>query len=133
MKYTEENARRLSNAYKWWCSATKHGKLTDLGAGCDNTTRKRRALTTPIRKTKMACLDWELRQWYTDEIEHLTSRADSGLLMHQARYLRDILLEQGWSEEACPRITKQWLHRWREKFNISMRMTTVRFKISALD
>ncbi len=52
----------------------------------------------------MACLWFELLQWFVDEVESLRSRADSALLLKQARLLRDRLLEQGVEDVALPKI-----------------------------
>ena len=114
------------------CQATDYGRHTDLGAGCDNAKRIRRKASCAAKR-KMPCLEWELLQFYTDEIESLHSRADSALLLKHARYLRDKLLEQGHSEEECPQVDKRWLHRWRVRNGLSQRQTTVRFKISGQD
>ena len=132
MKYSEATARRLSKSHKWWVQRTDHGLHTDLGAGCDSAKRQRRA-GSALGKQKMPCLYWELLQFFTDEIESLNSRADSALLLSQALRLRDMLVDQGYPEEECPNVDKHWLYRWRQRFGITHRMTTVRFKISAKD
>lgn len=83
-----------------------------------------------IRHRKMACLWFELLQWYVDEIECLRSRADSALLLAQARLIRDRLLAQGHDRRHVPIVNSDFLRRWRKEYNISIRATTVRFKIS---
>ena len=82
-------------------------------------------------KRKAPELDFELYQWFVDEIESWRGRADSALLLKQAEKFRRKLLSQGHADANLPRVTKQWLHGWCDRFEVSQRLTTVRFKISA--
>ena len=44
-----------------------------------------------------------------------------------------MLVDQGWTPGELPEVNKVWLFRWRQRFGICRRMTTVRFKISGVD
>ena len=103
------------------------GGLSPVGSRVKPCARYRRHA---VRHRKMACLWFELLQWYVDEIEVLKSRADSALLLSQARLIRDRLLSQGHRECDMPKINADFLRRWRIEYGISIRLTTVRFKVS---
>lgn len=55
----------------------------------------------------------ELLNWFVDEVAAIRSRADSGLLLKQARIFRTYLKEAGYPDGSLPRISKQWLYTWR--------------------
>jgi len=134
LEYSSSLATRMRRALTEWSKCTKDGALTDFAAGVDRISRIRRCtVEAASARRKAPCLGYELLQWFTDEIDSLRSRADSALLLARAKFLRDRLKEQGVPEEDLPKVCKQWLLRWRVRFGISLRLTTVRFKISVAD
>ena len=132
LRYTAAVATRLQRCWAEWKEQSACGKYTPAGSGGvapNSRARCRRASRIP-RPRKMACLWFELLQWFVDEIEVLRSRADSSLLLGQARIIRDRLVAQGHPAAACPKIDKNFLSRWRAEYGLCMRATTVRFKVS---
>jgi hypothetical protein len=134
LEYSSALATRMRRALVEWTKCTKDGERTDFAAGVDRISRMRRCtVAAAAARRKAPCLGYELLQWLTDEIDSLRSRADSALLLARAQYLRGRLKDQGVPEEELPKVCKQWLLRWRVRFGISLRLTTVRFKISFAD
>ena len=103
------------------------GGLSPVGFRVKPCARYRRHI---VRHRKMACLRFELLQWYVGEIEVVKSRADSALLLSQARLIRNRLVAQGHRECDMPKMNADFLRRWRIEYGISIRLTTVRFKVS---
>ena len=137
LQYTSAVRMRLRRCWREWHEHSKGGAHTTAGSGglapsgraVNTRARYRRQSGTP-RPRKMACLWFELLRWFVDEVEELRSRADSSLLLARARLLRDRLVAQGHSAADLPKVNKNFLRRWRLEFGLSMRATTVRFKIS---
>ena len=136
LKYTDATRKRVMRCHAEFIEHGGSGMHTLLGAGgvspaSNKAIAARARQRRPyIRHRKMACLWFELLQWYVDEIEVLRSRADSSLLLDHARVLRDRLLAQGHDRRHVPIINADFLRRWRLEYGISIRMTTVRFKVS---
>ena len=128
LQYTDASRVRLKRCYTEWKSHSGEGVFTQAGAGAIQRGRVRRAAACP-RPRKMPCLWFELLQWFVDEVESLRTRSDSALLIKQARVIRDRLLEQGYEAASLPKINKDFLYRWRNEYGITIRKTTVRFKV----
>ena len=77
----------------------------------------------------MDCLSYELLQWFVDELLSLKCRADSQLMLDKARELRDHLKASGVPDSDLPKVDKHFLYRWRQRFGISQRRITTRFKL----
>ena len=132
LRYSPAVAARLRRCWAEWTVHSNSGAYTQAASGGmlpNGRRRCRRAYATP-RPKKMECLWFELLQWFVDEVEELRSRADSTLLLNQARVIRDRLIEQGHPPAACPKIDKHFLFNWRAEYGLCMRATTVRFKVS---
>lgn len=135
LQYNSATTQRLRRAYREWSTHGREGMCTDMGSGAQTPSnggvapreRRRRAFT---RLAKTPELGFELVQWYVDEVESLRSRADSTLLMRRAQKLREMLQDQHIEEAKLPRVDKHWLRRWRIEYGITMRSTTVRFKVN---
>ena len=128
LQYTEATRVRLRRSYREWKVHSGGGAFTQAGAGATQRGRCRRAAACP-RQRKMPCLWFELLQWFVDEVESLRTRTDSALLMKHARIIRDRLLEQGYEAAMLPKIDKNFLFRWRKEYGISIRKSTVQFKV----
>ena len=129
---TRMRVKRAFNEYETHGDGGAHtflasGGLSPAGSRVKPCARYRRHV---IRFRKMSCIWFELLQWYVDEIEVLKSRTDSALLLSQARLIRDRLVSQGHQECDMPKINADFLRRWRIEYGISIRLTTVRFKVS---
>ena len=138
LRYSAATSQRLRRCWCEWQEHSNAGSYTLSGSGgvppSTNTSvrqraRCRRPQQVP-RPRKMACLWFELLQWFVDEVEVLRSRADSALLLKHAGIIRDRLLDQGHTAASVPKINKHFLRRWRLEYGICMRATTVRFKVS---
>ena len=127
LKCTPAVRERLRRAHQEWLTHSGNGAFTIAGAGLKQRGRMRRDAACP-KPRKMACLWFEVLQWFVDEIESLRNRADSALVLKQARVIRDRLLDQGHEAAMLPKVDKHFLFRWRKEFGINVRKTTVRFK-----
>ena len=78
-------------------------------------------------------IDFALFQFFVDEIQTLRSRADSSLLLSQARELRNALLEEGTPEEDLPNLEGNagaaWFKRWKKRFRISKKAGGMQLKV----
>ena len=78
-------------------------------------------------------LGFALLQWFIDEIQVLRSRADSILLLAEARRLRHALLEAGWASEDLPKLDggagKAWMYRWRQEYGLSINACGMQLKV----
>ena len=78
-------------------------------------------------------LGFALLQWFIDEIQVLRSRADSALVLNEARRLRHALLEAGWASEDLPKLDggagNMWIYRWRLEYGLSIRACGMQLKV----
>ena len=102
LEYTNACRVRLQRCYKEWQLHSGNGAFTQAGAGATQRGRCRRAAACP-RHRKMPCLWFELLQWFMDEIESLRTRADSHLVIKQARIIKNQLLDQGYEAALLPK------------------------------
>ena len=108
------------------------GQYTRYASGAGSS-KRRRVGGASVHKRKMPCISFELLQWFVDELESLSCRSDSALLLKQARIFKQWVAEMGVDEGELPKIDKHWLRRWRAEHNIVMRETTCRMKVSWAD
>ncbi|CAK0909832.1 unnamed protein product [Prorocentrum cordatum] len=127
-------ACRLKRVYAEWAGKSKAGRLTPAGAGAEDRQQRRRRSDDPQERSQLqrmsSLIGFELLQWFVDEIESLTSRGDSSLMLEHAVWLRSQLLQQGQREEDLPKIHKGWLYLWRKEHGISIRQGTTHFQVS---
>ena len=83
---------------------------------------------------KSAGLRFALLQFFVDDVQRLSTRADSRMLMNKARELRNILLDDNWSEMDLPKLEgaagRQWFRRWRLQYGIVKKVVGMRLKVS---
>ena len=105
--------QRLKRTYQEWLDHTESGRLTAFAAGATCRRTKRRAADEPSshRRHQGQCVEFELLQWFVDEIESVKGRADARQLMDHARWLRAQLAETGVDAASLPKIDKHWLYR----------------------
>ena len=125
---------RLRRAHKEFVEHGQTGVHTSAGAGACNREARRRdgdeVSTLSVCQQASAAIGFELLQWFVDEIEAIRSRADSRLMLDQARWLREELVRSGTPLERLPKINKGWLFRWRCQNGISLRKGTTHFQVS---
>ena len=99
LKYSREQALRLTRAHKFYLEATKDGKRTLTAVGGSDPKRCRRTNEeSKAARRKAACLDWELFHYFMDEIHSLQGRADSSLMLKEAK----IFGECWWTRDGPP-------------------------------
>ena len=137
LRYTAVVAGRLHRCLKEWhnhgagaYTLSGSGGVSPGGVACVNARARCRRISARPRGRNMACLWFELLQWYVDEVEALRSRADSALSLKQAQLIRDRLQEQGHQAACLPKVDKDCLRRWRLEYGLSVRATTFRMKVS---
>ena len=87
-----------------------------------------------LNAQKARGLGFMLFQFFVDEVQKYSCRADSQLLMEHARNLREQLIRDHW--EACdlPKLIgnagKSWFCRWRVQFNIVHSQVGMKLKVS---
>lgn len=129
---TNANSLRLKRSYDEWMKESDGGRLTGFASGAETKKQRRRQGQEPEApaRHKGDWIQFELLQWFVDEIESLKSRADSRLMLDHARWLRAQVVESGVPEASLPKRDKAWLFRWRKKHGISIRNGTTTFQVS---
>ena len=84
-----------------------------MAAGVETRDRRKRRPDEAVarRRHKGDWISFELLQWFVDEIEAIRGRADSRLLLDQARWLKANLVESGTPENQLCKVDKCWLFR----------------------
>ena len=87
--------------------------------------------------TKAIGLGFALLQYFVNVVQSLQCRADSAMLMAQARELRKTLLDDPsglWTHKNLPKLIgnagAKWFERWRRKYGISTKVTGMELKVS---
>ena len=66
-----------------------------------------------------------LLQYFVDHVQRWQSRADSCMMLAEARHMRNALLFAGWKESDLPKLEgnagAQWFKRWRAEYGIVKR------------
>ena len=79
-------------------------------------------------------LNFMLLQFFVDEVQRLSCRADSRLMMDKARELRADLVHAGTDEKDLPRLVGNagaaWFRRWRRQYGITKKVTGLKLKVS---
>ena len=88
-----------------------------------------------LNAVKGVGLSFALLQWFVDEMGSLQARSDSEILLNKAREMRQWLIDHEEVEESdLPKLVdaagRQWLRRWRLKYNISLKHHWDRLKVS---
>ena len=115
------------------CSAT--GATTRAGLRQGRQARSNRNSGAAENRTLAPGLGFQLLQYFVDYIQNLQGRADSMILMTQARVMRDELLNSGTlAPSQLPKLAdgagKMWFKRWRQKYGIVWRKTGMKLKVS---
>ena len=124
--------QRLRRSYAEWLSHGRSGCVTPAAAGAENREQRRRNSdeASARGRHKGESISFELLQWFVDEVEAIKSRADSRLMLDQARWLKAQLVAAGTNEASLPKINKGWLYRWRQEHGVVMRKGTTHFQVS---
>jgi hypothetical protein len=100
------------------------GSFTIFAAGgCDGRLRHARKISPTVSDV----LGFELFQFFIDEVVSAGIRCDAHLLMTRALQLRSELEQHGVTQ--LSRVCKVWLHRWRSRYNVSIRRATTSYKV----
>jgi uncharacterized short protein YbdD (DUF466 family) len=133
LRYTDKERVRCSRALRIYVersAGTPSYTVMRAGQRCD---AKRRDGGSK-NNAKARGLGWSLLQFFTDQIQVLKCRSDSGILLREAMGLRSDLVDAGWTEDQLPTLTggagRSWLMRWRHSFGITMKSAGMQLKVS---
>ena len=120
LKYTDEQRQRVRRAYDFWLD-NGAGRYTSAGAGVDSRTRLRSRTDGDRCRTRATdIIDYELLQWFVDNILGLDLRGNATALLKEARRIADTLVASGTPRGDIGVIDKHWMRRWRRRHGISM-------------
>ena len=75
-----------------------------------------------------------LLQYYVDDVQSLSSRADSVMLLDKARQMRFELIQSGYLEEDLPKLDGRagisWFQRWRKEHSFSIHAAGLQLKVA---
>jgi len=109
------------------------GRLQYSGPGRGKKPSHRKRVAGGGRPYKMPPLRDELFQWFVSVRGSCAARITLGQLMHQARVLRDTMMSaavRSGVRAHFPRIDRHWLLRWRQEYQVSLRLPNRRWKVS---
>lgn len=79
-------------------------------------------------------LGHSLLQYFVDEVQSLSSRADSRMLIDKARQMRFYLVQGGLMESELPKLDGQnginWFFRWRTEHSLTLKATGMQLKVA---
>ena len=110
---TGATVSRMRRCYKEWCVHTADGVHSHFAAGVVSGRARRLMSDASGLLRKAPCISFELLQWFVDYVVGWRCRADARLVMDQARWYRQQLFEAGVADKDLPKITKNWIFRWR--------------------
>ena len=134
LQYSDHRRMKALRSLRFFLRRRKSGALTreamrgDIARGnCRRPGGARNSLKTPS-------LGFHLLQWFVDKLQNLTCRADSTILMTEAREQRAYLAAHGTDDSALPKLNGNagysWFKRWRVQYQISWRVIGMKLKVS---
>ena len=122
--------RALSKALRLYIQALRKGATTACGKLGDKQPQQKRSVGGALNAPKCPELGQLLYDWFIDCVQLYRARTDHSLFLHQAKYLRQRLLAQGYQPQNLPKLDgragQNWLGRWRQ--SELLREQTVRFR-----
>ena len=126
--------KSLMKSLRLYMQALKKGAKTACGELGEKRPQQKRSAGGTFNALKCPELGQLLYDWFIDCIQLYRARTDYSLFLHQAKYLRQRLLDQGYEPQNLPQLDgaagKQWLLRWRRRFRIIARKTVKHLKVS---
>ena len=133
MQYTNRKRMQFSRSLKFYVLRKQDGASTIAAMRGMRDRGSCRSSGGALNSRKAAGLGFALLQFFVDNVQRLMSRADSSMLMKQARELRADLVHNGEPETSLPKLIgnagHQWFKRWRETYGISKKVTGMKLKV----
>jgi hypothetical protein len=127
MLYNQRERVRCFRALQFYLASYRQGKRTRAAMLDGLPARRKRKRGSEKNASKDCGISHALLQYYIDEVQSLSSRADSVMLLDKARQLRVELLQSGYLEEDLPKLDNRaginWFQRWRKEHSLSIHTT----------
>jgi len=127
MLYNQRERVRCFRALQFYLASYRQGKRTRAAMLDGLPARRKRKRGSEKNASKDCGIGHALLQYYIDEVQSLSSRADSVMLLDKARQLRVELLQSGYLEEDLPKLDNRaginWFQRWRKEHSLSIHTT----------
>ena len=135
LKFTDVKRVECHRALVTFIERSALGATTRVGLRQGRKGVSQRSSGGAENRTLAQGLGFQLLQFFVDHIQSLRGRADSLLLMTQARQMRDELLFSGeLAHSQLPKLSegagKMWFRRWRQKYGIVWRKIGMKLKVS---
>ena len=133
MQYTNRHKMQYKRALEMYVLRASGGAQTRAGMRGFRPRGSCRSDGGSQNNSKSVGLMFALLQFFVDNVQRLMTRADSSLLMRQAREYRADLDAKGWRVEELPKLIgnagAQWFRRWRQRYNITYQVTGMKLKV----
>ena len=127
MLYNDRERLRCFRALQYYLLSYRQGKRTRAAMLDGLPAKRKRKRGSENNASKDCGIGHALLQYYIDEVQSLSSRADSVMLLDKARQLRVELLHSGYLEEDLPKLDDRaginWFQRWRKEHSLSIHTT----------
>ena len=132
--YSNRKRVQLSRALEFYALRKQEGASTPAAMRGIRAATSCRNKGGALNSRKAAGLGFALLQYFVDHVQNLYCRADSCMLMKQARELRAELVHSGWLDADLPKLIGNaghaWFRRWRKMYGISKKVIGMKLKVS---
>jgi hypothetical protein len=135
--HIDANKAKKIQAYRSWILFLRQredGCLTRAAMRGERSRGSTRSSGGALNAQKARGLGFMLLQFFVDEVQSLSCRADSHLLMVTARDLRAQLVRDHWAECDLPKLIgtagRMWFSRWRKMYKIVKSQVGMKLKVA---
>jgi len=132
-QYTNKKRKQFCRALEFYVLRTSAGADTRTAMRGMRNPGSCRSSGGSLNARKAEGLGFSLLQFFVDHVQRLQCRADSCLLMKEARDMRADLEARGWPMEDLPKLIgntgAQWFKRWRETYGIVKKVCGMKLKV----
>ncbi len=132
-QYTNKKRKQFCRALEFYVLRTSAGADTRTAMRGMRNPGSCRSSGGSLNARKAEGLGFSLLQFFVDHVQRLQCRADSCLLMKEARDMRADLEARGWPLADLPKLIgntgAQWFKRWRETYGIVKKVCGMKLKV----
>ena len=133
MQYSDRKRMQLYRSLTLYVGRKNGGSLTRAAMRGMRARNSCRSNGGALNARRAAGLGFALLQFFVDHVQRLRSRADSTMLMNEARALRSTLESEGCPAADLPKLDgaagRMWFLRWRKFYGIVKKVTDMKLKV----
>ena len=132
--HSKAKSLQASRAWQLFIRVREEGCQTREAMRGDRPRGSMRASGGSINAQRARGLGFMLLQFFVDQVQKFSCRADTTLLMTHARILREQLEQARWPASDLPKLVgnagHKWMARWRKQYNIVKNKTGMKLKVA---